>query len=64
MALPGDLFSYGPVLFIPGNPPDIRSIGGDQTPFTEDDILAVASGAASVTAFLEGKTGSHESPGR
>ncbi len=52
--LPTDLFSYGPVLFTPGDPPDIRSIGPDQSPFTEDDILAVASGTASVAAFLDG----------
>ncbi len=53
--LPGDLFSYGPVLFCPGNPPDVRSIGPDQTPFTKDDMGAVAIGSASATAFLKSR---------
>ncbi len=51
--LPGDLFSGGQVLFRPGNPPDIQSVGPDQIPFTFDDLLAVASGAISVTSVLE-----------
>ncbi len=51
--LPQDRFSYGPVIFCPGDPPDIRSIGPDQAPYTGDDLLAVATGAASLTAYVE-----------
>jgi hypothetical protein len=36
--LPEDLFFNGPVLFTPGAPPDIRSVGDFQKPFDEDDI--------------------------
>ncbi len=36
--LPEDLFTNGPVLFTPGSPPDIRSVGDFQKPFDEDDI--------------------------
>ncbi len=53
MSLPRDIFSYGPILFAPGDPPEIRSIGSDQVPFTIDDLRAIPSGAASVTSFLE-----------